>query len=61
MQKQHSTVRCDEGAEGHGTPPVVGQAVVFAVVTTVPCSGSNDNIKLKRLPERWSVVTINYF
>jgi len=31
-QKQHSTVRCDEGAEGHGT-------VVFAIITTVPCSG----------------------
>jgi len=41
-------------AGGHGT-------VVFAVVTTVPCSGSNFSEELKSLPERWDVVTICCF
>jgi len=40
---------------------VVGQAVVFADVTTVPCSGSNVSEELKSLPERWNVVTIRCF
>jgi len=53
-QKQHSIVRCDKGAKGHGT-------VVFAVVTTVPCSGCNVSEELKSLPERWNVVTICCF
>ncbi|HCB63430.1 MAG: hypothetical protein A2W94_05740 [Bacteroidetes bacterium GWE2_42_42] len=51
----------DVGAEGHGT-------VVFAVVTTVPCSGlfrkpskSSKLFESKLWPERWNVVTINYF
>ena len=60
-QKQHSTVRCDEGAKGHGT-------VVFAVVTTVPCSGllrkpskSSELFEGSFWPERWNVVTTRYF
>jgi len=50
----------DAGAEGHGT-------VVFAVVTTVPCSGRRKNPESPELfegllwPERWNVVTTRYF
>jgi len=42
------------GAGGHGT-------VVFAVVTTVPCSDSKVSKNLKSLSERWNVVTTRYF
>ena len=51
----------DEGAEGHGT-------VVFAVVTTVPCSGlvrkpskSSELFEGSFWPERWNVVTTPIF
>ena len=51
----------DEGAEGHGT-------VVFAVVTTVPCSGlvrkpskSSELFEGSYWPERWNVVTTRSF
>jgi len=49
-QKQHFTICCDEGAEEHGT-------VVFAIVSTVPCSGFKAIRNSNRRPERWNVET----